>query len=187
MGMAAGGLLGTGLGRGRPDLTYFAESDFIVPSFGEELGLVGLFALLILYVLLVERGLRTALGEAVEMTAVVLEAAPPPSPEVLRIVARSGLTPGVDLSGGRWATLDRAWLPGRRGIAVLRHGLDDDRGSQELAAAIRSLGLLPEGSPSLEWIRSVEQHPSRGSRPRWDEVLRAGYLEAAVDVLLEVS
>jgi cell division protein FtsW (lipid II flippase) len=62
MGMAAGGLLGTGLGRGRPDLTYFAESDFIVPSFGEEIGLVGLFALLMLYVLLVERGLRTALG-----------------------------------------------------------------------------------------------------------------------------
>jgi len=62
MGMAAGGLFGTGLGRGRPDLTYFAESDFIVPSFGEELGLVGLFALLVLYVLLVERGLRTALG-----------------------------------------------------------------------------------------------------------------------------
>jgi cell division protein FtsW (lipid II flippase) len=62
MGMAAGGLLGTGLGRGRPDLTYFAESDFIIPSFGEEIGLIGLFALLILYVLLVERGLRTALG-----------------------------------------------------------------------------------------------------------------------------
>jgi cell division protein FtsW (lipid II flippase) len=62
MGMASGGMFGTGLGRGRPDLTYFAESDFIVPSFGEEIGLIGLFALLILYVLLVERGLRTALG-----------------------------------------------------------------------------------------------------------------------------
>ncbi len=62
MGMANGGLLGTGLGRGRPDLTYFAESDFIVPSFGEELGLFGLFALFALYLLLVERGLRTALG-----------------------------------------------------------------------------------------------------------------------------
>ena len=60
MGMAAGGMLGTGLGQGRPDLTPFAESDFIVPSFGEELGLIGLFALLVLYVLLVERGLRTA-------------------------------------------------------------------------------------------------------------------------------
>ena len=62
MGMAAGGMVGTGLGRGRPDLTYFAESDFIVPSFGEELGMAGLFAILLLYVLLVERGLRTAIG-----------------------------------------------------------------------------------------------------------------------------
>ncbi|HYN30758.1 MAG TPA: FtsW/RodA/SpoVE family cell cycle protein [Dermatophilaceae bacterium] len=62
MGMAAGGLFGTGLGRGRPDITYFAESDFIVASFGEEIGLIGLFALLMLYVLLVERGLRTAIG-----------------------------------------------------------------------------------------------------------------------------
>ena len=60
--MANGGLLGTGLGRGRPDLTYFAESDFIIPSFGEEIGLFGLFGLLMLYVLLVERGMRTALG-----------------------------------------------------------------------------------------------------------------------------
>lgn len=62
MGMGAGGLLGTGLGQGHPYLTYFAESDFIVPSFAEELGLVGLFAILALYGLLVERGLRTALG-----------------------------------------------------------------------------------------------------------------------------
>jgi cell division protein FtsW (lipid II flippase) len=61
-GMADGGLLGSGLGRGRPDLTYYAESDFIIPSFAEEIGLVGLFALLLLYLLFVERGLRTAIG-----------------------------------------------------------------------------------------------------------------------------
>jgi cell division protein FtsW (lipid II flippase) len=60
--MANGGLLGTGLGRGRPDLTYYAESDFIVPSFAEELGLFGVFALLLLYLVFVERGMRTALG-----------------------------------------------------------------------------------------------------------------------------
>jgi cell division protein FtsW (lipid II flippase) len=60
--MASGGLFGTGLGRGHPNFTYFAESDFIYPSMGEELGLFGLFALLMLYVLIVERGLRTALG-----------------------------------------------------------------------------------------------------------------------------
>jgi cell division protein FtsW (lipid II flippase) len=62
MGMAAGGMFGTGLGRGRPDLTYFAESDFIIPSFGEEVGLIGLFAILVLYALLVQRGLRTSIG-----------------------------------------------------------------------------------------------------------------------------
>jgi cell division protein FtsW (lipid II flippase) len=62
MGMAKGGLMGSGLGQGHPDITYFPESDFIYPSFGEEIGLIGLFAMLLLYVLLVERGLRTALG-----------------------------------------------------------------------------------------------------------------------------
>ena len=40
-GVGLGWLLGTGLGQGNPQLTYFAESDFIIPSFGEELGLVG--------------------------------------------------------------------------------------------------------------------------------------------------
>ncbi len=61
-GMASGGLLGTGLGQGRPDLVPFAESDFIVAAIGEELGLTGMFALLLLYLLMVERGLRTAIG-----------------------------------------------------------------------------------------------------------------------------
>jgi cell division protein FtsW (lipid II flippase) len=61
-GMASGGLLGTGLGEGRPNLVPFAESDFIFSSIGEELGLTGVFALLLLYLLLVERGLRTAIG-----------------------------------------------------------------------------------------------------------------------------
>ena len=62
MGMAAGGLFGTGLGQGRPWMVAFANSDFIFASFGEELGLFGVFALLVLYALFVERGLRTALG-----------------------------------------------------------------------------------------------------------------------------
>ena len=61
-GMASGGLFGTGLGQGRPDLVPYAESDFIVASLGEELGLTGLLALLVLYVVLAQRGLRTAIG-----------------------------------------------------------------------------------------------------------------------------
>lgn len=62
MGMGSGGLLGSGLGQGRPNLTYYADSDFIIPSFGEELGLIGLMAILVLYGLIVERGLRTGIG-----------------------------------------------------------------------------------------------------------------------------
>jgi cell division protein FtsW (lipid II flippase) len=62
MGLAHGGIFGTGLGEGFPYITYFANSDYIVAAFGEELGMVGLFAMLVLYALLVERGLRTAIG-----------------------------------------------------------------------------------------------------------------------------
>jgi len=62
MGMGHGGIFGTGLGEGYPQETYFANSDYIVASFGEELGMIGLFAMILLYALLVERGLRTAIG-----------------------------------------------------------------------------------------------------------------------------
>ena len=60
-GMAWGGLIGRGLGQGNPQITPYSYSDFIVPSIGEELGLTGVMALLLLYGILVERGLRTAL------------------------------------------------------------------------------------------------------------------------------
>ncbi|MEZ2390927.1 FtsW/RodA/SpoVE family cell cycle protein [bacterium RCC_150] len=61
-GMADGGLVGTGLGQGRPDLVPFANSDMIIALIGEELGLIGLFAVVLLYLLLFTRGFRAALG-----------------------------------------------------------------------------------------------------------------------------
>ncbi|SDV00894.1 cell division protein FtsW, lipid II flippase [Microlunatus sagamiharensis] len=60
-GLAYGGLLGTGLGLGRPGLTPLARSDFIAAAIGEELGMAGLMALIMVYGLFVARGLRTAL------------------------------------------------------------------------------------------------------------------------------
>ena len=61
-GLATGGLFGTGLGSGRPNIVPFANTDFIVTSFGEELGLVGLAAILMLYLTLIVRGLRTGVA-----------------------------------------------------------------------------------------------------------------------------
>ena len=57
-GLADGGLIGTGLGQGSPEITPLAESDYIISALGEELGLVGLFAILGLYLLFVSRGFR---------------------------------------------------------------------------------------------------------------------------------
>ena len=59
--MSDGGLMGTGLGRGSPDIVPVAESDFIFTSIGEELGLFGAAAVLMAYLLIVGAGLRIAL------------------------------------------------------------------------------------------------------------------------------
>ncbi|MFN2587324.1 MAG: FtsW/RodA/SpoVE family cell cycle protein [Actinomycetota bacterium] len=59
--LATGGLFGTGLGQGRPDLIPVAETDFIFSVVGEELGLMGTVAVLLTFMLLVGRGLRVAL------------------------------------------------------------------------------------------------------------------------------
>ncbi|MBW0016929.1 MAG: FtsW/RodA/SpoVE family cell cycle protein [Mycobacterium sp.] len=59
---ATGGIFGTGLGNGQPDTVPEASTDFIIAAFGEELGLVGLAALLMLYTIVIVRGLRTAIA-----------------------------------------------------------------------------------------------------------------------------
>jgi cell division protein FtsW (lipid II flippase) len=61
-GMGFGGIIGRGLGSGQPYWTPLVQSDFIVTAFGEEIGLTGLMALLIIYGLIVQRGLRAAVS-----------------------------------------------------------------------------------------------------------------------------
>ena len=59
-GLGTGGIFGTGLGAGHPELVPLPATDFILSSFGEELGLFGLSAILVLYALFVARGLSAA-------------------------------------------------------------------------------------------------------------------------------
>ncbi len=61
-GMGYGGLLGKGLGAGMPYKTPLVQSDFIFTAFGEEIGLAGVMAILLVYGLIVQRGMRTAIS-----------------------------------------------------------------------------------------------------------------------------
>jgi cell division protein FtsW (lipid II flippase) len=59
--LASGGLVGTGLGQGSPGLITYAFSDFIFAAIGEELGLLGTTAILLVYLSLIGRSLRVGM------------------------------------------------------------------------------------------------------------------------------
>ena len=61
-GFANGGIFGTGWGQGYPQLVPFAKTDFITSALGEELGLMGMIAILLLFAIVVERGARAAVA-----------------------------------------------------------------------------------------------------------------------------
>lgn len=63
IGLGSGGLFGAGPGAGQPQSVGFAaNSDFIVVGLGEELGLFGLSGILMLYMVLMARGMRAGLA-----------------------------------------------------------------------------------------------------------------------------
>lgn len=59
--LASGGLSGTGLGLGHPQLIPVVVSDFIFAAIGEEMGLLGTSAIVICFVLIVGTGFKIAL------------------------------------------------------------------------------------------------------------------------------
>ena len=67
--LADGGLFGTGVGRGMPRLIPVVESDFIFSAIGEEMGLLGASAVLLLFMLFAVRGFATAARAKSDMAA----------------------------------------------------------------------------------------------------------------------
>lgn len=59
-GMFSGGLWGEGFGRGNPEYTPIAESDFIYSVIGEELGFVGCAVVVVFFLIVFARGLYIA-------------------------------------------------------------------------------------------------------------------------------
>ncbi len=62
LGLGTGGLFGAGPGVGQPQQVPEVRNDFIFAGFGEEIGLFGLTALLVIYLMISQRGLRTAIA-----------------------------------------------------------------------------------------------------------------------------
>ena len=67
--LADGGLAGVGIGKGLPTLIPVVESDFIFSAIGEEMGLLGGSAVLMLFMLLAVRSLTTAARAKSDMAA----------------------------------------------------------------------------------------------------------------------
>jgi cell division protein FtsW (lipid II flippase) len=99
-GFASGGIFGRGLGQGFSWLVPYAKSDFILSAFGEELGYVGLVSLVLLYALLVQRVIRTALLARDDFGQLLLT--------VTRLIPLTGLTTPFLAAGG--SALIANWL-----------------------------------------------------------------------------
>jgi cell division protein FtsW (lipid II flippase) len=69
--VANGSVLGAGLGRGFPNYIPAVHTDFVFAAIAEELGMVGAFALIALYLLLVFRGLRVTLLQSTDFTTLL--------------------------------------------------------------------------------------------------------------------
>ena len=86
--LADGGLVGTGIGKGMATLIPVVESDFIFSAIGEEMGLLGAAAVLLLFMLFAVRGLTTAARAKSDLAA----------------FSATGLTAAISSTSSSWAS-----------------------------------------------------------------------------------
>lgn len=118
-GVAEGGLLGKGLGRGVPESVPIADSDFVYAAIAEEMGLLGGVIVLLGLAVLVRAGMRTAIGAPDMFTKLIAAGgtvflgfqAIVNIGGVVRLVPMTGITlPFV--SHGGWSLVTSFWILG---------------------------------------------------------------------------
>ena len=191
-GLGSGGLLGLGIGRGSPEVVPAAHTDFIIAAMGEQLGLLGTLAVVMLYMLLVGRGFRIAVEQtdgfrallAAGLSAVLGIQAFVILAGTLRIMPLTGITLPLVSYGGS-SLLSNFLLLGLMLRLSSQEGLVADAGSHQaprwsaagaVDAACARAWLLA-GGPRSGACESHRQSAGRGrsdtrtagpaARPRW--------------------
>jgi cell division protein FtsW (lipid II flippase) len=96
--LASGGILGSGIGYGHPGYIPAVSTDFIIAAIGEEMGLAGSLAVVALFMLIVYRGFRIALGGRREFS-VLLAAGLTAVLGIQAVVILAGTTKLIPLTG----------------------------------------------------------------------------------------
>src|SRR4029077_20415675 len=138
---ASGGTVGTGLGLGSPTLIPYVGSDFILAAFGEELGMLGVCAVLLLYLVLVGRGLRIAVERHDNFEKLL----------AVGLTTLIGLQVFV-IAGGVLRLIPLTGVP----LPLMSYG-----GTRRLATAGR-LGLLVRGGAARRWVLARRVGTSEG-------------------------
>ncbi len=160
-GFATGGLFGSGLGLGHPEFVPRAGSDSVFATLGEQTGLVGCFVVLIIYALLIARGLAIARRAGTEFD---------------RLLA-AGLTL---LLGGQAMTI----LGGVSGLVPLT-GMTlpfVSFGASSLVSSFFAVGLLLQISG-----KSIPADFADKATPEWSRAARTLALACAVYLLVGVG
>lgn len=146
--LGEGGLTGTGLGLGRPDLIPNAATDFVLPALGEELGFAGTLAVLCGYLLLVARGFRVAV-ETPRPFSQLFAAGLATILGIQTFVIVGGVTRVIPLTGVTlpFVSYGGSSLVANFVIVALLLRISDETARAALDDAARRARLMPAGAP----------------------------------------
>ena len=177
--IGSGGLFGVGPGQSVQKIFYLPEAptDFILAVIAEELGVVGVFALLFLYGLIAYAGLRAAKGArslhsaliAVGVTSLIVSQA------LLNVFAVLGLAPltGVPLPFVSYGSSSLIVMLAAMGL-LLNVASGGTAHVRAVPSAAQALGRRARGAKRHDWAGERSDEEDRDRRRRDRGARRAG-------------